>query len=403
MTSESSDSRTKRSDAAAAQLRWDRLAVDILADAPAKWTSDEPEDSDEFLKFANEHRLLPLIQHKLQDSGTLEQWPSRIQDALLTATRSEAAFQMLRNRDVSRFVDGCRERQIEPIFFKGLALSHTVYPTPQTRPSVDVDFLVPAEQINESVAVLESIGYQRHAPYRGEMHSNEVVCRRQTREANIEFDCHLAINNRPLMARLLTYDELRAQAGQATSLDCLIPSKPHSLLLACLHRVAHHNTEDLLWLSDLSFLVQKMSHQERAEFCQLCQTKRTRLVCASGLDAAAATLKRADLKELSANLDPANALNEPTAVYLRSNRNAVGDAFVRWKSLDSTSKKLRYAWELVFPKREFLRWKYGRSDFYSYILNLRYVIQLIFGGLSHKKAQDTTDRASGKLNRQGPN
>jgi hypothetical protein len=231
------------------------------------------------------------------------------------------------------------------------------------------------------------------------MHSNEIVCSRATQQATIEFDCHAAINNRPLLARVLSYDQLRDQAITVAQPRFLIPCAAHSLILACLHRVAHHNTDDLLWLSDFACLVQAMSDVDQDDFCKVAAEIKVRRVCAASLRAAGDTLGRDDLSRLAARLEPEMAGDEPTAIYLRENRHPVGDALIRWKSLGSLSQKARFAMEMVFPSRKFLRWKYGTDGYGLYARNLWDVLRLILRGIFRKPAKSPSNAVP---NRRGP-
>lgn len=335
-------------------------------------------------------------------------WPSRIQQELAGAAKAETAFQLLRDNYIRRFLTECQVRQVEPVFFKGYALGQTVYPNPCTRPSVDVDLIVKPGDIDTIVGILESQGFQLFAPYRGKLHSNEVVCRRTVNGVSLEFDCHFAINNRPLLAKLLNYDELKARAvpiemktaNSGERIDSLVPCLEHSLFLACIHKVAHNNTEDLLWLSDFSHIANAMDQSQIEAFLRLCQDKMASRICAAGIRSAGSSLRHRDLCAIAKQLDSDSKPNEPTAVYLRDNRSSGGDAFVRWNSLETLRKKAYYLAELLFPKRSFLVWKYGANSPFPYLRNIKDLVEMIAKAIF---AQVRRVKEPGATNRQGPN
>src|SRR5205814_2238849 len=72
-----------------------------------------------------------------------------------------------------------------------------------------------------------------------------------------QLDVHWRISNVLAFGAVLTYAEVAADAVWLRPLGAhaLTPSTPHSLALACIHRVAHHRESgNLLWLYDIALL-----------------------------------------------------------------------------------------------------------------------------------------------------
>ena len=366
---------------------FDRFIVDLLRDPHLAWPfSESAQDYDKFVEFARAYRILPMIGHQLRSSGALQNYPSSLRQQIADDLKAETAFQMLRDREIQRLAASCRKVGIRPIFFKGSALGKSVYPNPVMRTSVDVDLLVGESQFAETLSLFNSHGYATFAPYRGQLHSNEVVCKRSFGDVVIEFDCHHAINNRPLLARLLPYEEIAESARRSENDDVLIPSNVHSLMIACIHRVAHNNTDDLVWLSDFKYLVTRMSAAEKQEFVDECQRKRICQICLAGIESAAATLRVPELVDLAAQIQAIGSRDEPTSVYLRAGRSPVGDALIRWKTQGSLRKQILYGAELLFPNRAYLAWKYGTHGSIAkrYLFSLLDALGLAARGISQR-------------------
>ena len=66
----------------------------------------------------------------------------------------------------------------------------------------------------------------------------------------------------------------------ASAPHALAPSHGDALLLACMHRVAHHHdNERLIWLYDIHLLRERMSRDEHAAFWRLAAERRVVTIC----------------------------------------------------------------------------------------------------------------------------
>ena len=89
------------------------------------------------------------------------------------------------------------------------------------------------------------------------------------------------------VADLVSFQEL-LDASQVVSIgDVLVartPQDAHALLLACLHRAAHHHdSDDLLWLYDIHLLAERLTEKDVASLLDLSQRSGAGAVCARGL------------------------------------------------------------------------------------------------------------------------
>ena len=128
---------------------------------------------------------------------------------------------------------------------------------------------------------------------------------------------------------------------------------PHALLMACLHRVAHHfDPPTLIWLYDIHLLASSMSEEDAARFVALAVDSGLAAICARGI-ALAQHHFRTPLPAALDQLVPAG--DEPLAAYM-------DEAFRPFDALISDLRALRgyrARWQLLrehlFPPSPYLR------------------------------------------------
>jgi hypothetical protein len=127
---------------------------------------------------------------------------------------------------------------------------------------------------------------------------------------------------------------------------------PHALLLACLHRVAHHfDPPTLIWLYDIHLLASSMTEDDAARFVALAVDGGLAAICARGLALSQHHFRTPRPAALD-HLVPAG--DEPLAAYL-------DQAFRPFDALISDLRALdgRARWQLLcehlFPPSPYLR------------------------------------------------
>ena len=155
-----------------------------------------------------------------------------------------------------------------------------------------------------------------------EMVTGELVTSQQTfvRDAGLGVrhtcDLHWRVSNRAAFSRILPWERLAAEARPSPALDtgASVLSPPHALLLACLHRVAHHfDPPTLIWLYDIHLLASSMSEDDAARFVALAVDSGLAAICARGL-ALSQHHFRTPLPAAFDHLVPAG--DEPLAAYM---------------------------------------------------------------------------------------
>src|SRR5262249_51587245 len=154
-------------------------------------------------------------------------------------------------REITRVLASLREAGVTALVLKGGALAYTHYPAPHLRPRGDTDLLVTREDRARAQEALDDLGYRRQNSVSRDAVHTQWMFRRHEGRLPHTIDLHWAISNRPLFARMLSFDELRRDARPIATLgaDALAPAPVHALILACVHRVAHHDdAPTLIWL-----------------------------------------------------------------------------------------------------------------------------------------------------------
>lgn len=107
---------------------------------------------------AIEHGLGPLLWRRLKQEQAEWQLSSKFNDLMQLAHREAADYSVkeLAQQEINRALG---RANISAMWLKGAALAQTIYPEPTSRPMVDLDVLIPDEQYQNSLRVLQNIGY----------------------------------------------------------------------------------------------------------------------------------------------------------------------------------------------------------------------------------------------------
>ena len=248
----------------------------------------DPVDQAGFLETAARHRVRPLLAWRLRNTGEWQEWPDALRSPLHASERAEAAIEIARRADLTTLLGALGAAGIPVLLLKGAAFGYTLYPEPWLRPRHDTDLLVSPNDAAEAAQVLERAGYQPAPAVRGRHVAHQRNFIRHDRGGlHNHCDLHWKPANPVAVADLLSFQEL-LDASQVVSIGdaCVArtPQDAHALLLACLHRAAHHHdSEDLLWLYDIHLLAERLTEKDVASLIDLSQRSGAGAVCARGL------------------------------------------------------------------------------------------------------------------------
>ena len=234
--------------------------------------SISPDRYDAFARWAASERLVVLVWAALRERPA----SAPLRDALASGVMRQTARAVLQERELRRVLDALAAAQVEPVLLKGAALAYSVYADPAARPRCDTDLLIGEPDAPRVRAALEGIGYLPEIKTSGRFVTAQFqYTRTDARGVRHACDVHLKISNAQLYAASLSYDELREDAiTLRVHARALGPSAVHALLLACIHRIAHHHdADDLLWLYDVRVLSQVLGEADWERLLALAHTK----------------------------------------------------------------------------------------------------------------------------------
>jgi hypothetical protein len=240
--------------------------------------------------------------------------------ALADELRAASALEAAREHELREVLARLADAGIRPILLKGTALSRTHYPRPELRPRTDTDVMIPLGSDEAVMRTLLTLGYQQPSEVNGTLMTGQFHFHKTDRNGVFHaLDIHRRISNVRAFANVLTYDELSQDAVPVPSLGpyAWSPSPVHALLIACVHRVAHHgDTDRLLWLFDVHLLADGLSPREQESFTALAATRRLRAVCVKTLRLAQVAFCGRDVAWPT--LPDTSSTVEPTTAFLRS-------------------------------------------------------------------------------------
>lgn len=276
--------------------------------------------------------------------------------------RAEALLEEVEVRELNRVLAGLESHGVVPIVLKGAALAHSHYEESWLRPRLDSDLLISSSQREVVTTVLGDLGYTRPPFITGELVMYQMPFERigVTGQTHA-LDLHWRLANPQMLASLPDYDELSSRAmtihvrGQAMR----TPGPVDALLLACVHRAAHHDLSDeLLWLYDIHLVTMRLTTSEWSHFVGLASRCQVRALCVDGLRAAERSFSTPVPDDVLARLADLSRSTEPSAVFLRKDLTRFDRLVADVRAL-SYSERARLLAEHVFPDAGYVTQKYG--------------------------------------------
>jgi hypothetical protein len=303
-------------------------------------------DAVRLLESIEQNGLAPIVYAQLPD------WP--IRSSLREIAIRAAAGETSRLADVRAVLSAFERNGIRVLIIKGTGLAYDIYPSPELRPRGDTDLLIAESDLESVRMMLHALGYA--SPLTS---GDTLVVRQQsfTRGGHV-YDVHWDIANSPIVRDALPFEELlsRAIAVPRIAPNALAPSHVDALLLACIHRVAHHHDiERLIWLYDIHLLREGMNAGEHARFWRLAADRRVVAICERSIELADEWFAAAPHDRAGDWLREGDrARDEPSAAFLDAGRTRGAVLSDDLKAL-SWRDRVRRMRELALPPIGFMR------------------------------------------------
>jgi hypothetical protein len=314
----------------------------------------------DLLDLCGRENITGLVHHKLAERD--HDWPQDLVEELAREARTEAARELVRQRELTAVLDALAAADLRPILFKGTSLAYSVYTAPSCRSRRDTDLFVPRHQVEAVRRVMTELGYSARVGCSGELLFCQFVLEKTDRLGlHHQFDVHWKISTQSVFADLLSYDEVAAEAAPLTALGphARGASRTHALFLACVHPAMHHrNVECLVWTYDIHLLASLLSNREFAHIVDLAFTRQVTAIVRHQLDRARSLfgtpIPRAVTTRLSLSRSP-----EPSAVYLRKDRRWHNELASSLTGLPRWRDRLRLLREVLLPEPSYVLRAYG--------------------------------------------
>jgi len=327
------------------------------------------------LALARQHRVQYVVAWQLRRHGIdLARWFGSLAEDLDREVRAQALVDAVRHEELPRIlaaladVDGAA-----PVLFKGAALAQTHYREPWLRPRLDTDILIAPASAAEAFEILRSLGYERCTSTSGALVSAQAPFDRVDRLGVAHhLDVHWKIANWHIIANVLSHEEIADRAVPIRALGTAArgPSDIDALIVACLHRAAHHrDSEELLWIYDIHLLAEGLRESDWTAVLAIAERGAVTAICARGLalaiDRFATSVPASVIRRLTEGQRRAGA--EPSAVYLSKSFRLVDGLVSDLRSLNIRGGARLIA-EHVFPPADYMAKRYGARTRSSMLL-----------------------------------
>jgi len=190
------------------------------------------------LRAADWHRLSPILFCYLEPRPGV---PAAVRSALERSYLANAARNLFIAATSRRVFQALADADVPAMPLKGAALIETIYPDPGQREMLDLDILVPANQISDATAALAELGY-RAAPGSGEAQQDSMQLQPERHHdlplvgeqqlVAIELHRHVALVGE---GNSFEIDGFWDRARSASDSTRLLPAPEDLLLHVCMH------------------------------------------------------------------------------------------------------------------------------------------------------------------------
>jgi hypothetical protein len=356
----------------------DKAAEDVLKTLGrrlrgARGAPDEPDEP--LLAGARSNRVQLLLAGALDRRDPKERvlW-SELADEYREAAARDAAD----TAALAGLLTSARAHGVSPLVIKGAALAHLVYERSWERPRWDADLFIAERDAPALCRALEAAGYRRAPAVDGPLVTGQFQYSALApgRMAH-HVDVHTRLFNPVAFSRALEWGDADSRAVPLPALGpaARTLAMPDALLVACVHRVAHHHDEpDLIWLCDVDRLARRLPAREWTAFASRAAQARVAAVCRSSLQAAAVLLEAPVPSDVLALLDVAG---ESSSAFLGRGAGELAVQRLNFSHASGWRDRASLVRQHIFPPAAYVLEKYGRRS--RAWLPLLYAYRVIHG------------------------
>jgi|SRR5687768_1393523 len=281
-----------------------------------------------------------------------------------------AAAEPLRLEDLRSVL---RAIGVRALLLKGTALAYDLYAQPEHRPRSDTDLLIARADLPMVRKAMRDIGFEEQVSSGDDYGLRQLGYSRVDR-FGVEhvYDVHWAVANSPLFADVIRYAEVEPVPLPRIGANAYGLPRVEALLLACIHRVAHHHDQErLIWLADIALLRVRMSTDEHRRFWQRAAERRVLAVCRRSIEVAE-TWFGGDPEHGPERFLAAEQLaqDEPSRAFLDRNVTYAAETLANLRALPWRARLVRLR-QLAFPPPAFMRQVFATQS--RFVLPLLYV------------------------------
>ena len=328
--------------------------------------------------LAVRHSVHLLLAWRIAEDKT-GRWRSQCGAAARETLADASVIEELQRRELTRLSGAFAHHRIQALLLKGAAWAYTLYARPLLRPRDDTDVLVDQSSRACADSLLLSLGYEPAVEHVMELASGQRHYRRVDEQGLAHpLDLHWRVTNPLVFADALPFEHLWARSVAMSIPGARTLCDVDGLLLACLHRLAHHGNEsELLWLMDIHLLAGAITAGQWNAFTLEAESGGLRGICAQSLLSAVACFGTAIPTDVETWLHSA-ARELPERVFLGQGVSPLGLLFSDWRAIGTWKGRLRLMKDHIYPARSYMVARYGPR--HPWLLPLLYGRRAI-GGL----------------------
>jgi len=290
-------------------------------------------------------------------------WADSVRRDARAMLAEAAVLEELQRRELCAVISALTGAWIPALLLKGAAWVYQVYPMPMLRSREDTDLLINAADRDRVAQVLLARGYEPAAENTAELATAQRHYRRMDVQQFLHpIDVHWRVTNPLVFADALPFARVWprsvpiAALGGAPAL-CLVDA----LLLACLHRLAHHGDDsNLIWVYDIHWLATRLTADEWKDLVEQAAANGLSGVCRQGLSRSMDVFGTIVPTDILSSL--AACVAGADAAFLHARVGPLRMLASDWRTMGSWRGRMRLLGAHVFPEREYMASKYGTKS-----------------------------------------